>query len=277
LPAKRRRDFLIPLKVLFFYPKETSLKLFQTTLFALLALICVNANADGLKLTAPAREVAAGETLQFTTTGGTPPYNYSVTEGPGSIDPASGIYTAPATVDGPTKVTVRVDDSASNFGMNKITVKTLLVSAPAHIIAAGGTLQFTTTGGTAPYQYSITTGPGSIDPVSGIYTAPATVTGPTKVTIQVDDSAGNSDTNTITVKALLLAAPAHTIAAGETLQFTTTGGTSPYKYSITTGPGSIDPDSGIYTAPATVDGPTKVTIRVDDSASNFDIDTIRVR
>ena len=47
-------------------------------------------------------------------------------------------------------------------------------------------------------------------------------------------------------------APAARIKVGERMTFTATGGVPPYKYSIVQGGGTIDADSGVYTAPNTV-------------------------
>lgn len=50
-----------------------------------------------------------GATLQFTASGGDPPYLFLVVSGVGAIDPATGLYTAP---DGPGSAIIEVSDSA---------------------------------------------------------------------------------------------------------------------------------------------------------------------
>jgi hypothetical protein len=86
----------------------------------------------------------------------------------------------------------------------------------------------------------------------------------------------SDEMDTLDTPGLTLGVPTHTVAPGKTLQFSTTGGTPPYSYRVTSGVGSIDPNSGLYTAPTTVNSQTSVTIRVRDSASNFATDTILV-
>jgi N-acetylneuraminic acid mutarotase len=57
-----------------------------------------------------------------------------------------------------------------------------------------------------------------------------------------------------------------TTGSGATAAFAVSGGTSPYSYSIVSGPGSINSTTGVYTASPFLTGITKV--RVQDSAGN---------
>lgn len=59
----------------------------------------------------------------FSTTGGTPPYTYSLSAGSGTIDPATGYYLN-ASIAAPETVTVRVDDAAGNTDETTIQVST---------------------------------------------------------------------------------------------------------------------------------------------------------
>jgi hypothetical protein len=63
-------------------------------------------------------------------------------------------------------------------------------------IAASATLQMAAYGGYGAYVYAVQSGTGTINPVTGLYTAPG---GSTVDTIQVTDAMGNTATATITV------------------------------------------------------------------------------
>ena len=54
-------------------------------------------------------------------------------------------------------------------------------------VAVSGACTFTATGGVPPYQFSVTSGTGTIDKGTGIYRAPAA---PSSTVVQVKDSAG---------------------------------------------------------------------------------------
>jgi hypothetical protein len=83
---------------------------------------------------------------------------------------------------------------------NSVSTGGMLLTAPTSIIAPGATLQFTASGGTPPYTYSLTTGIGSVDPNVGLYTAPTSVTTQTSVTVRAQDSVGDFATDTITIQ-----------------------------------------------------------------------------
>ncbi len=129
---------------------------------------------------------------------------------------------------------------------------------------------------TATAVWSITLGPGTID-ASGVYTAPATVSGETPVRVQasyagmgVTESA-SMDFNVVTTmgeaKNLEIAGP-DTVAEGGTASFISTASTDEglsrdvtgnTRWEILSGPGEISP-SGLYRAPSTVSADTPVTI-----------------
>jgi len=57
-----------------------------------------------------------------------------------------------------------------------------------------------------------------------------------------------------------------TVPAGAYLIFTARGGTKPYVYSRVSGNGTVEPDTGLYSAPTTA---TVDIIRVTDSTGTF--------
>ena len=74
--------------------------------------------------------------------------------------------------------------------------KGLSISPPATAVATSGTFAFTATGGVGPYTYTLLSGGGSVDPVTGLYTAPAAAG---TAVIQVTDKTGTSVEAVITV------------------------------------------------------------------------------
>lgn len=76
---------------------------------------------------------------------------------------------------------------------------TLTVSPSPGVIYVNGSLTFTTSGGTAPYTYSVAAGgAGGAITSAGVYTAPATV-GSGSATINVTDAASNTASVTVNV------------------------------------------------------------------------------
>ncbi len=211
--------------------------------------------------------VAAGlsATQQFTATGGTSPYAYSITgvtfNGTSitvpsglTIDASSGLLTFATTVGtapGAYVPTVLATDSASHTttaqGSVTVTASSLGINSPAAVTVIVGqnvSMQFTAAGGTAPYTYTIASGAlppgvslaGSTGLVSGTTTTAGTYTFAIKAT---DAASGTATSNTATITAnaaLTLPSPATVTGVnGQTLtmQFTAGGGTAPYTYSVT--------------------------------------------
>ena len=74
---------------------------------------------------------------------------------------------------------------------NKIQVPQLLISPTTATVPANGSTTFSASGGVPPYTYSITSGPGTINGATGVYTAPAS---PGVAIIQVKDKQGTTAT-----------------------------------------------------------------------------------
>jgi len=205
----------------------------------------------------------AGTTHSFSATGGVPPLAFELVSGSGNINSTTGIYTAPA--NGGSAVVKVVDAKGHSVSAN------ISIFVPAPITITPSTLHlltsasqaYTGAGGIPPYLFSIQSGGGSINPSTGVYTAPAAAGA---VVIKIQDSIGASAAATVNVFVPLAISPISSSLFVNGLQtFTASGGVSPYTFSITSGGGIIDANSGIYTAPA-VSGSTN--IRVTDSLGN---------
>ena len=108
-----------------------------------------------LALTASSSSVALGGTLTFTASGGTSPYTYAVLTGGGTFsNSSSGVYTAPNYT---TTAIIGVTDANGATQSTSITVGSsssgITLTPQNSSVAASGTVQFTATGGTAPYTY----------------------------------------------------------------------------------------------------------------------------
>lgn len=188
--------------------------------------------------------VAVGATQQFTATGGTAPYTWSVADPTvGSID-ATGLFTALAA--GAT--TVSATDAAGLTGSSgTITVTTVVVSPDTANLGVGQTLQFSASGGTPPYAWtSADPAVASIDAATGLLTALA----PGTTTVTATDANGFADTSgAITVSQISVSPQTALLAVGHTLQFSASGGTPPYTFSSSNlAVATIDASTGLLTA-----------------------------
>jgi hypothetical protein len=146
-----------------------------------------------LILTPTAVAVGINTRQQFTANGGAPPYSFAIASGNGTIDAKSGTYQAPTSTG---TATVSVTDSLGNAVSTAVTVNSTLSLLPTSITMTSGsgqTYAFTGQAGALGYQYSIVSGPGSID-ASGLYSV-GIQSGTTVV--QVTDGQGMSATATV--------------------------------------------------------------------------------
>jgi hypothetical protein len=210
--------------------------------------------------------------IEFSAFGGQPPYAYSVVSGPGVINPVNGQYLANAT---PGLATVRVTDGASMIAESTVEVLAPFAIDPEEAtVSATSTCAFSASGGKPPYSYALLSPAlGTIDPENGLYTAPSLAGSDT---VRVTDAIGNSADAELTVTPpgpLAISPPAITLTAGSTITFSATGGLTPYIFSIAGGTGSIEPQTGFYTAPseAGID-----TVRVTDFAGSTAQATVTV-
>ena len=128
------------------------------------------------------------------------------------------------------------------------------------MLDAGMTETFRAAGGIPPYSYSITSGTGSIDSTSGIYTAPAS--SGQAVVRATDSSAQYAEANVTVNAALSVGSGPGAVDGNTSLTLKPTGGQPPYRFSVVSGTGTVDPVSGVYTAPSAA-GTT--TVQVADS------------
>ena len=143
-------------------------------------------------------------------------------------------------------------------------------------LAAGGSTQFSASGGSAGYIWSISPQAGTIDQ-TGFYNAPSSVSSNQTVTVTATSSADATVSGT--AKITLTATPTSsvsvsispttaTLTPGQTQQFSASVSNATVNtvtWSITPVTGSID-QTGLYTAPAAISVSAKVTVTATAAA-----------
>lgn len=203
---------------------------------------------------------------------GVPPYSYSIVSGPGSINASTGVYTS--STSGTT--VIRITDSLGNTSSETITiVSPLAISPTTFLTLANGTTTFTSSGGVAPFTYSVGSGStGSVALTTGVYTASATA--PAADTVIVTDSLGNTASASITVNPPVGVIASKTfLIPSQTNTITGVNGLPPYSYSISGSTATINSSTGVMTSGTTF--PATSTVTVQDSTGATATVTISTR
>ncbi len=158
--------------------------------------------------------------------------------------------------------------SSTGLSTNTSTSTSLTLIASSSSVAVGGTITFTAYGGSAPYYFSKTSGSGDgtfANSNQGIFKA--TTAG--SLIIGVRDFAGSVQYYPVTVTAsanpISVSPAALVIGVKGTVQLNASGGTTPYQFRMVSGSGSVNKDSGVYTASTNA---TTAVIAVTDALSN---------
>ena len=190
----------------------------------------------------------ANQTIQFAGTGGDGDYTFSIETGAGAIDEETGEFTAPVS---PGSTTIRVTCGDGSFADASVqTILPITITPSGREVPVDGTVQFAASGGTGGYTYEVVEGDGGIAGTTGLYSAPAV---PGSAVIRVTDSIGTSAVAGVTItppQPLRIEPSSVTIQESDSVQFTATGGSGDYEFTVLSGVGSVDPDTGEYTAPA---------------------------
>ena len=216
------------------------------------------------------KTLAVNDTATFTATGGVTPYSFAMATGSaGTVISSTGVYTAPIASGTDTVV---VTDARGNTSTATVTINPALAILPtSKTLAVNNTFTFTASGGVGTYVFALSSGTGSINSGSGLYTAPAAAG---TASVKVTDSLGNTAFAVVTIKAALAISPAsQQMAINNTFTFTGSAGVSPYTYSIFSGIGSVNANSGLYTAPGSTG---TAQVRVTDSLGNTANATVTV-
>jgi Putative Ig domain len=239
----------------------------------------------------PSGSNGAAYSQTLTASGGTPPYTWSVTSGalPAGLTLSSGgvISGTPSTT-GTANFTVQVADSLSQ---NATKAFSLTISAPTLSITsssplAAGTVgtaysqNLTASGGTPPFTWSVQSGtlPAGITlSTAGVLSGTPTSAGTSNFTVRVADSGSQIATKafsiTISPAPLLITTtsplPAGTVGTAYSQNLEATGGTSPYTWSVASGPlpaGLTLSQGGTFSGTPANAGTFGFTIQVRDGA-----------
>jgi alpha-tubulin suppressor-like RCC1 family protein len=118
--------------------------------------------------------IGKGEAIQLSASGGSQPYTFLNISGAGSgtVNSSTGVYTAPQSL---STAIIRVTDFAGNSVDALINVVNKpQITTTQEKLATNFDLTITASEGTPPYSFSILSGGGSINSVSGLFTAPNT-------------------------------------------------------------------------------------------------------
>ncbi|SDG49301.1 putative Ig domain-containing protein [Dyella sp. 333MFSha] len=244
--------------------------------------------------TLPNPTVGAAYSQNVSASGGTAPYTFAVTAGatPSGLSlSAAGVLSGTPTAAGTFNFTVTATDDNGFDGAHAYTVTvggpTLVLtptSQPTGHVGQAYTTSYSTTGGTAPYHYTVTgslpTGLSLAD--NGTLSGTPTQAGNFPVAIHVTDSstgAGSPFTATVNMTlavdadplVLTPASPALTATYGvsNSITFTSSGGSAPRTLSLAGAlPAgmSFDPASGVLSGTPTVTGSFPFTVTVTDGS-----------
>ena len=236
-------------------------------------------------------------------TGGTGALTWSIVAGvlPANLNlnPTNGAITGTPTVPGTSSFTIQVRDAG---GLTAVQALSITINPPAPPEIVTGTLPAATIGqfysqtlqaigGTGARTWSIIAGPLpqglNLDQTTGVISGTPAVSGTSSFTVQVQDAAGQSDTQSLSITINLTDPPAITTTDlpggtvgqpySQTLQ--ATGGIGALAWSVSGGalPAGLilDPNTGVISGAPAGEG-TNFTVRVVDSFGQSDTRSLSI-
>ena len=210
-----------------------------------------------MQISPDVRFLSVNDIVNFSATGGTPPYQWSVNNpAVASIDSATGIFTAIA--GGRTHVIV-TDSLGFKTNSFEILIENIIISPEVALLNIGDQQSFSASGGVQPYIWS-STNPlvASIDASTGMLTALSA--GQTQVIVHdTNNFSVHSGVIDVAPRAALSMFPRDgTLSVSETLQFSAQGGSPPYAW-VSSDP-SVAVINGMGNLTAMAPGSTVITL-----------------
>lgn len=138
--------------------------------------------------------------------------------------------------------------SCGDFVLYDVFLEELSIDPSVTYVYSYETVDFSARGGAPAYRYALAVGSGTVDQVSGLYTAPSAAG---SAVVEVVDSSGRRAAAEIAVlgpRPLLLSPAAATILVFGSLQLTASGGKPGYAFQVDSGgeDGRVDGSSGLF-------------------------------
>ncbi len=243
-------------------------------------------------------QLAVAYNASLSATGGTPPYQWSLLTGtlPAGLtfSASTGVIGGVPTNVGTSLFSVQVADSGVipqtvaetlSISIAPAALQISTTSAPSGQVGVTYNDVFVGTGGTPPYQWTISAGslPAglTLNSQNGSISGTPTAFGTASFTVQVSDSASTPQTAAVTFSIVVVPGvlhitttnlPSGQVNVGYVAQTVASGGTPPYQWSIQAGelPAGLilDPSSGSVSGTPTGNGPFEFTAEIEDSAAS---------
>jgi hypothetical protein len=239
----------------------------------------------------PVGAVNVAYSFAVTATGGSAPYSWSADGLPGgfSLNSGSGLLTGTPTVAGNYDIVLHVKDQTQATASKSLTLAvnaqspsfTTASPLPVGTVGLAYSLTFGISGGLPPYRLSIPDASGfppglALNLTTGALSGVPTAKGSFSFTLQVTDSAGHTASKifAITINTLPLTISTNalfnaTVGLPYSQAFSASGGTPPYKWSISSGQiaGLTMDATGLLSGTPGTAGSFKFTVQVADSAA----------